>query len=83
MKILLKKNRNKILQAFSTLLRKKGKTVIPILRVNDPIPISTVEMNRASCSIGSFRTNSALFYSSNYEKELNKKDIGVLKRMIE
>jgi len=80
---IVEKNRNKMLQAFSTLLRKKGKTVIPTLKVNDPIPISTVEMNKASYSIGNFRTNSALFYSSNYEKELSKKDIGVLKRMIE
>jgi type III restriction enzyme len=79
----VEKNKNKVLQAFATLLRKKGKTVVPQLKVNEPIKIPTNEMNKTSYSIGNFRTNTALFYSSNYEKELGEKNIFTLKKMLE
>jgi len=80
----VEKNKNKILQAFATLLRKKGKTVVPQLKVNEPIKKPTNDfMNNTSYSIGNFRINSALFYSSNYEKELNEKNILILKKMLE
>ena len=80
---IIEKNRNKILQAFSTLLRKKGKTIIPKSKVNELMKIPTNEMNKASYSVGTFRTNTGLFYSSNYEKELNENNIFTLKKMLE
>jgi type III restriction enzyme len=82
--ILVEKNWNKILQSFGTLLRKKGKTVIPRLKFNDPFKISTLDIAKHSLSVGNFRGKfSALFYTNNYEKELNEKNMLVLKKMLE
>ena len=82
--ILVEKNRNKILQSFGTLLRKKEKTVIPKLKFNKPFKISTLDIAKHSLSVGNFRGKfSALFYTNNYKNELYEKNTFVLKKMIE
>lgn len=67
---LIEKNANKILQSFSTLLRKKNKTIVPKLLVNEPYKIHTIDLARESSGIGSLRRGSTVFFSNNYENEV-------------
>lgn len=70
---LVDKNRNKILQSFGTLLRKKNKTVVPQLKVKNPFILKTIEIQSENVGISNFRKDSSLFYTNNYKKEV--KDI--------
>lgn len=81
--LLVEKNKNKILQAFSTLLRKKGKTVVPRLKFNDPYIISTKSIVRENTGIGNFRRDSSLFYTNNFENEVNGDQLEIIKSVIE
>ncbi|MBO8169058.1 MAG: DEAD/DEAH box helicase family protein [Thermoanaerobacteraceae bacterium] len=67
---LTQKNVNKILQAFGTLLRKKGKTVTTIQKINEPIKIKTIDIRRESIGIGNLRRNCSIFYTNNFEEEI-------------
>jgi len=67
---LVEKNANKIFQAFSTLLRKKGKTVITQLKVKDPIKISTKDIQKESIGIGNLKRDYSIFYTNNWENEI-------------
>lgn len=67
---IIEKNVNKILNTFATLLRKKSKTVIPQLKVNDPVLVSTKNIIRESSGIGNFRRGHSLFYSNDWENEI-------------
>ena len=67
---LVEKNVNKIFQAFSTLLRKKGKTVTTRLKVNVPIKISTKNLQKESISIGNLKRDYSIFYTNNWENEI-------------
>lgn len=66
---LIDKNRNKILQAFWTLLRKKWKTVVAKLKVNDPYIIETTKIEKESIGIGSIRKESTIFLTNDYEND--------------
>jgi len=79
---LVEKNRQKILQAFGTLLRKKGKTIVNVRRVNKPEPVSTTEMDRETMAVGNLRHNSTVFYSDNFENELLEENRDILKEVI-
>ncbi len=70
----IEKNVNKILNAFGTLLRKKSKTVIPKLKVNDPVLISTKNIKRDSSGIGNLRRGHSLFYADNWENEVTTEE---------
>lgn len=81
---LVEKNVNKIFQAFSTLLRKKGKTVTTKLKVNDPIKISTKEMQRESIGIGNLKRDYSIFYTNNWENEIaNPEQKELFKQLLE
>lgn len=67
---IIEKNVNKILNTFATLLRKKSKTVVPQLKVNDPILLSTKNVIRESSGIGNFRRGYSLFYTNDWENEI-------------
>lgn len=79
---IVEKNRNRILQTFGTLLRKKGKTVVPQLKVNAPQKIKTSDMDKCSYSLGSFRGNSALFFTNSYKNEMDESNIAVVQKML-
>ncbi len=79
---LVDKNRNKVLQSFGTLLRKKGKTVVPQLKVLDPFIIKTTDLQKESTGIGNFKRDSTLFYTNNYEKEVDLDQKLILKELI-
>ncbi|QQS22562.1 DEAD/DEAH box helicase family protein [bacterium] len=67
---IIEKNVNKILNTFATLLRKKSKTVVPQLKVNEPVVISTKNIIRESSGVGNFRRGYSLFYTNNWENEI-------------
>jgi type III restriction enzyme len=79
---LVEKNRQKVLQAFGTLLRKKGKTIVNVRKVNEPEPVSTTEMDRETMAVGNLRHNSTVFYSDNFENELLEENRDILKEVI-
>ncbi|MEI7451608.1 MAG: DEAD/DEAH box helicase family protein [Candidatus Falkowbacteria bacterium] len=80
---LIDKNRNTILKSFGTLLRKKGKTVIPQLKVKEPFIIKTVELQKESLGIGNFRRDSSLFYTNNFESEVNEDQKNIIKELVD
>jgi len=80
---LVEKNRQKILQAFGTLLRKRGKTVVNVRKVSEPISINTSEMDKENMSVGNLRHGYTVFYSDNFENELNDEDKEKLLMVIE
>lgn len=67
---LVEKNRQRILQAFGTLLRKKGKTIINVRKVSNPTPILTESMDRESLAVGNLRHGATVFYTDNFENEI-------------
>lgn len=82
--LLVDKNANKILQAFSTLLRKKKKSIVPKLKVNEPYEISTANMMNDSTGIGNLRRGYSVFYTNNYEEEIGReKQKQIFKELLE
>ena len=80
---LIDKNRNKILQSFGTLLRKKGKTVVPQLKVQDPFKIKTIDLQKESAGIGSLRRDTSLFYTNDFENEVSIEQKHIINELIE
>lgn len=75
---LIEKNKNHILSGFGTLLRKKGKTVVPKLKVNDPVLINTSDIYAESLWIWNFRKDCSIFLTTNYENEVNEEQKNIL-----
>ncbi|MFA7745149.1 DEAD/DEAH box helicase [Salinicoccus roseus] len=67
---IIEKNVQKILQAFSTLLRKKKRSVVPTLRVRQPQKVNTKDIIMESTGIGNLRRGYTIFYSNNYDNEI-------------
>lgn len=80
---LIEKNKNHILAGFGTLLRKKNKTVITKLKVNDPILIKTIEVDKESLGIWNFRKDCTVFLTTNYLKEVNEEQGAILSELSE
>lgn len=72
--VLTEKNAQKVYQAFSTLLRKKGKTVINELESYEPYLIETKDIQNTSIAINNFRKEYTLFYTNDYQKEIKNDD---------
>lgn len=66
------RNRTIILQAFGTLLRKKGKTVVNVRKINKPIKVSTKKIEKESIAVGNLRHGSTVFYTENFQNETNE-----------
>lgn len=79
---LVEKNRQKILQAFGTLLRKKGKTVVNIRKANKPEPLSSLDMDKETIAVGNLRRNATVFYTDVYENELTEEVKDILQDVI-
>lgn len=80
---LIDRNRNKVLQSFGTLLRKKGKTIIPQLKMRDPFVLKTINLQKETTGIGNFRRDSSLFYTSNFENEVEADQRVIISDLIE
>jgi type III restriction enzyme len=79
---LTEKNRNHILTAFGTLLRKKNKTVVPISKEMNIYEIETKNMPSQSISISNLRKETSVFYSDDFEKELYDENLKILTERI-
>ncbi len=64
---LTEENAHRIYQAFSTLFRKKAKTVVQKQKNREPFSVSTQNMPDASVSLSSFRSDATLFYTDDFE----------------
>jgi type III restriction enzyme len=71
---IIEKNVNKILNTFATLLRKKSKTVITQLKVNEPILISTKKIIKESSALSNFRRGYSMFYTNDWENEIKDEE---------
>ncbi|BDB03252.1 DEAD/DEAH box helicase family protein [Clostridium botulinum] len=77
------KNRQKILQGFGTLNRRKGKTIVYVKKVNEPILINTKNINRESLSLSNLKRDSSMFYSGNYSNEISEDIVNIFNEVIE
>ena len=75
---LTEKNRNHILTTFGTLLRKKNKTVVPVSKEMNTYEVHTRNIPSQSISISNLRKETSVFYSDDYEKELDDENLKVL-----
>lgn len=66
----VEKNAMKILQAFSTLLRKKNKSVIHTVVENDLYKIETKDIRKTSSGVCNLRRDSSVFYTNEWEDEI-------------
>ena len=64
---LTEENAHKICQAFSTLFRKKAKTVVQKQKNTEPFPVSTEDMPDSAVSLSAFRNDATLFYTDDFE----------------
>ena len=65
-------NRIKILQAFGTLLRKKGKTIVNIRKAQKPFIRETKKMDNESRAVGNLRRGFTVFHTENYKNECDE-----------
>lgn len=69
-----RRNRQAVFSSFNTLLRKKPKTLIPKKIVTIPFEVSTNERDQESLSISNLRRDSSVFYTPEWENEIEKED---------
>ena len=75
-------NRIKILQAFGTLLRKKGKTIVNIRKAQKPFIIYTKKMDRESMAVGNLRRGFTVFHTENYKEECEEQVSDILSDLL-
>ena len=68
--VLIEDNAKAIFTAFSTLFRARSKTVINSIKSTDFIDVNTSEMRDETRGISSFRSDSMLFCTDEYKKEM-------------
>lgn len=68
------KNANRILNSFSTILRKTSKKVVQNVVFEKPYCVSTQNMSSYSYGISGFMHGNSLFYSSDWIDEVNNKE---------
>lgn len=77
-----KTNKDKVISAFNTLLRKKPKSVSIIKSPDDLIEIQTSSKQTESVSIAGLLNETSIFYTTEYENEiLNKDCLDLLKEL--
>lgn len=81
---IVEKNVFRILNAFSTLLRKTKKKVVQTVVTDEPFVVRTREMKKYSYSISNFKSGSSAFYSSEWEQEIqDPEQVKILAEIIE
>ncbi len=81
--VLTEDNANRIFQAFQTLFRARGSTIVLERKVNKPIKLSTKSLEKESIAISNLKRGTTVFYSNEFEKECDSKQIEILKDLIE
>lgn len=69
--VLIEDNAKAIFTAFSTLFRARSKTVINSIKSTEFIDVNTSDMRDETRGISSFRSDSMLFYTDKYKKEMS------------
>ena len=80
---LIAKNRNKILQAFGTMLSKQSKTVTSESKPNFLVELNTNSICQESLGIRNFRKEATVFYCDDYRINLPKEQKEILDEIIE
>jgi type III restriction enzyme len=81
--LLMEKNKNRIENSFSTLLRRTGKTAVYIRTAAEPNVISTRKIHPESLSIGNLRHNAVVFHSADFRNELDEENVQILNAVID
>ncbi|MGP1443636.1 MAG: hypothetical protein ACTTJQ_06070, partial [Dialister pneumosintes] len=82
--ILIEDNAKAIFTAFSTLFRARSKTVINSIKSTEFIDVDTSEMRDETRGISSFRSDSMLFYTDEYKKEMpNDEQKAIIEAFVE
>ena len=68
---------------FSTLLRKKNKTVVNERIATEPEKLSTKQIEKESIAVGNLRHHSTVFYTEDFESELPKETSEILQQVID
>ncbi len=76
--VLTKDNANRIFNAFQTLFRARGSTIILEKTANEPKLISTKELEKESVAVGAVKHGSTVFYSENFKGECKNGMIDIL-----
>lgn len=76
-------NTLKIYQAFQTLFRKRGSTIVFERKVNGPFCRTTKEMQRESIAVGAVEHGSTVFYTENFKDECEEGLADVLQDVID
>lgn len=76
-------NKQRILQAFGTLLRKKGKSAIFERKISKPVKINTKSLEKESIAVGNVKRGATVFYFDNFEQECSPKQAEILKDLIQ
>ena len=76
-------NALKIYQAFQTLFRKRGSTIVFERKVKEPFCRTTKEMQRESIAVGAVEHGSTVFYTENFKDECEEGLADVLQDVID
>ena len=68
--ILIEENANKIFTAFSTLFRRRSKTVVNSIKSTEFVEINTLDIRDETRGISSLRLDTMLFYTDKYKNEM-------------
>ena len=76
-------NALKIFQAFQTLFRKRGSTVVFERKVNKPFFVQTKQMQKESVAVGAIKHGTTVFYTENFKDECSNGMIDILQDIID
>ncbi len=80
--LLTEDNANRIFNAFQTLLRTRGSTVVFDRKVKKPKVLNTKDLEKESIGIGSVKQGSTVFYSDEFINDCGQDQIDIIKEMI-
>ncbi len=81
--VLIEDNAQRIFQAFQTLFRKRGSTIVLERIHSKPIKISTRNLEKESIAVGAIKHGSTVFYTENFKSECNNGMVDIMQDIIE
>lgn len=80
--VLTEDNANRIFNAFQTLFRARGSTVVFERKIKSPEKISTKGLERESIAVGAVKHGASVFYTDEFEKDCAPDQAEILKDII-
>ena len=80
--LLVEENALRIFQAFQTIFRKRGSTVVLERAAHKPKIVSTKQLEKESVAVGAIKHGSTVFYTENFESECANGMVDILKDVI-